>query len=279
MISKVRMFAEQKIDYMMLLNRVANDSEIEMSEDPYWLPEWEQIPGTRIVADYTDSLNSSIIKGLTDEIVGWIIYRRKKDEQVYHKVGEIDADRFFIIDHLVASDNTYAWTIVPKTETKIGISMESEMTYVDWEYWTVTAIKEIEPNVYLADRVWQLQMDVEAAALTQNRNVVVASTLSRYPKIVVGENNFMTQNITAKLGRINKFNGKLEDDIEGLQEWYEWIAQGGYAIIKDPKGHIFGAILTDSATSIDYRILDKPSTVQFSYTETFSVDDISVYEL
>ena len=263
----------------MISNRVANDSEIKTSEDPYWLPEWEQIPGTRIVADYTDSLNSSIIKGLTDEIVGWIIYRRKKDEQVYHKVGEIDADRFFIIDHLVASDNTYAWTIVPKTETKIGISMESEMTYVDWEYWTVTAIKEIEPNVYLADRVWQLQMDVEAAALTQNRNVVVASTLSRYPKIVVGENNFMTQNITAKLGRINKFNGKLEDDIEGLQEWYEWIAQGGYAIIKDPKGHIFGAILTDSATSIDYRILDKPSTVQFSYTETFSVDDISVYEL
>lgn len=182
----------------------------------------------------------------------------------------------------------------------------------NWGNWSICNIEETDnENIYSkVGNTWLLGLNLEEENLTQNLSVTKWDTLGQYPKISVGERNYLSSSVTCLLGRmaeVTTSNGKeyryterenlnseykeispyiqkkeftdskYSREMEKFLKWRDFCGDGALKLLKDIKGNAWVVQIIDSPTSsYNTKALDTPTTISFDWAEVIKIDDISI---
>lgn len=276
----ITLYPKQDVQYLFVTNKAPTaDQQKQMSQA---VPSWDTTSNLVALFDFRGTLLSTSISGLTSPLVGFSFYRRAKNESVMHHICDLpimDGKVETLYDYMVANDHEYIYTVIPITETELGISFESNPVKTDWDSWTIISLDENEDGVYVADEIWQMRFDLSIGDFRINTDVTVSEGYNRYPRVSVGEKQYITGSLSAKLSEINCVTMQLEDTIERLEAWEKFVSSGKKMLIKDTKGQILIGMISDSSSySYDNSLQGLPTTVSFNFIEVENCDDASIYE-
>lgn len=277
--SSIKLFGNQKVDYLIQTERTLTNEEVEETLDQFYMPDTSVFPGiTNIMAPYTDDIVSSFIKGLTEPLVGWQIYKSKKGESFLKKVAEVGKDVNSMIDYMVANQTEYTYYVIPITETQLGINLKSSPITTKWWNWSVMSINNVSGNIYAPDEIWTFRNNLASGQIQQNIDKTTYQNFTRYPKVSSGESNYVTGSVSCLLGEIDCKSNKYIEPAEKFDAWRNFCVNGKNVILKDAKGHIYRVEIISNSSQYMDEAYELPSMISFSFVECDSTDDITVYE-
>lgn len=277
--NKIEIYPNQTIDYLIQIKDTATNEDIAKVNEKNFIPDWNTfLNRTNIMAPYTNSLVSSFITGLTEELLSWGIYRQKIGESSLKKIGEINKSAIYLDDYGVSNQASYKYFVFPVTESQIGINLATNEVSTNWWNWSVTSLKQIDENIYAPKEVWIFDTNLQSGEVTQNLDIVYHNNFTKYPKESRGDMNYITGSISCLLSNIESDTGEYIEPIEKLKAWRDFCADNSLKVIKDRKGNIRLVSLSDTGSSILDESEKQPTTITFSYTEIGDIDKISVYE-
>ena len=274
----ITLYSDTKVDYLVWLSGIPTAPQIETANAWGYLPLWKDYTNAEILAPFTSSLISSYISGLTSPLTGYVIYRGKVGESKISKVAEVDTTVYSIIDYNVANNTQYIYIVFPVTEIEVGVSMTSDPLTSCWWNWSATELLKISDGVYTIRDIFLFDANLESEDNVQNLDQTIYQTYSKYPKSSVGSSNFKTIGFSALLNRVDKTTHIYSDTVALKNSWDEFVVRGNYALLKDPKGNIYCGIFQSPKSRVSDTIGTQPVTIDISFTELASMDDITVYE-
>lgn len=267
-----------KYNYLVVKKRSATQNELSLFSDLNYVPEWSDVSNSILLTTFDGSLVSSYLSGLPTDFTAWAVYRQKKGENVEHFVGKVSRNRLFLIDYLCANQTEYTYFVIPETDGEMGVSMQSPSITTDWWNYSLTSLKQIGENTYVADKVWLFDYNLTSTDIVQNTDVSTFKTFTKHPKVSKGLNNYQTMGISCLIGNVDLVTEKYNDNIELLNAWQNFVSQETLCLWKDRKGSIKVGVVASSPTSkyMDETI-DQLTTITFNFIETMDVNNISVY--
>ena len=155
------LFDDVKYNYLVVKKGSATQEELTNFKKPDYVPKWEEVSRAMILANFDNTLVSSYISGLPKQFDSWAVYRQKIGDKVQKFVGKVERNRLFIIDYLVGNQTEYIYYVIPETTGEMGVSMQSPIIKTDWWNYSLTGLKQIGDNVYVADKVWLFDFNVK----------------------------------------------------------------------------------------------------------------------
>lgn len=186
----------------------------------------------------------------------------------------------------------------------------------NWGSWSICNIEETDDeNIYVkTGNAWILGLNLNEEKLTQNLSVTSWDTLSKYPKLSLGERDYISSTVTCLLGKMEEITVSEDPDaskdyryterinqsstyqepinheqklifadsiysreIEKYEEWVEFCSDGSLKLLKDLKGNAWIVQITSSPeASYNTQVNGIPTTVTFSWSEVMSADNISI---
>lgn len=279
-ITSIKLYGAQTASYLVVNGTNMTDQEIDSVFIDGYEPDWSDVDGTGvIVAPFNGNLVSSYISGLTSELVGFDVYRKRVGETRLYKVCSVDKDTLGIIDYLVRNNVEYQWFVYPVATDEIGVSLESLAAKANFETWTVTFINEVSENVFVPEQTWQFKCNLTSGAFVQNMDKTQFNNYTQYPKFSIGATNYITGSLTALLGDVT-IEGVYHEPIDTWIAWNNMIASGRECLITDTKGNLIKAQITSNQGTQMPNIIDEaPTSISFSFTETGSLQNATIYEV
>lgn len=216
--------------------------------------------------------------GLTSPLVGYVVYRQKVGEAKIGKIAEVNTDMNSIIDYNVANQTEYIYIVYLSTESELGISMTSDPITSCWWGWSATELLKISDNTYTTRDIFLFNANLQSGDNVQNLDQTIFSTYSKYPKSSVGSSNFKTLGFSALLNRVNQTTHIYSDTIPLKNSWDDFVARGNHALLKDPKGNVYYGIFQNPTARVSDMVGSQPVTINISFTELGSTNDITVYK-
>jgi len=265
-------------NYLVLANKMLNESEITTIGNLDYDPKWDSVGGDPfvILANFDENLQSSRKADLGEVLTRWSIYRRKKDDDELIFVGTIDDSEFTITDPLAGNNKEYAYYVFPETENLIGTAMVTDMVKncSGWSY-TIANLIERYDGVYVSNEIWNLSLNVEAGEVTQNLDVTSFQTIGQFDKISRGKKNYLTASISCVLGDLHPQTGLYEMTSEKLNAWRNFISSSDKYIWKDRLGDVRIVSIADNPTSsVMNETSEQAQQISLSVKEVMSIDDI-----
>lgn len=277
--NSIKLFGNQKVDYLIQTNQVLSEEEIQETLDPLFKPDFGIFPDKlNIMAPYTDDIVSSFIKGLTEPLIGWQIYKSKKGENFLTKIAEVGKDIISLTDYMVANQTEYTYYVIPITEGQIGINLKSSPVKTNWWNWSVMSISNVSGNIYAPDEIWIFKNNLSSGQIQQTLDKTTYQNFTKYPKVSSGESNYITGSISCLLGDVDCKSNKYIEPAEKFDAWRNFCVNGKNVILKDAKGHIYRVEIVSNSSQYMDEAYELPSTISFSFVECDSTDDITVYE-
>lgn len=282
LLKKITLYPKQDVDYLSVVR--GKPSLDQMVQSMKITPSWKSTPNLSLLFEFNGDFVSSSVVGLTSRLVGFSIYRRSVNDSVLHHVSDLHFDDEKSIDCLydytVQNNTEYIYTIIPLTENEAGVALEGSAVTTDFDTWSIIAIKPMSDNTYVSGDIWTLESDVTTNPFTQNTCVTKFDGFSKYPKVSIGERNYVSGSVSAKLGQISCETMQFDDNVQKLEAWRHFITQNSQFLIKDIKGQMFiSKILADTTYEYDDSILQMPTTVSFEFVETVDASDKTVYSV
>lgn len=278
--NSIKLFGNQKVDYLIQTNQVLSEEEIQETLDPLFKPDFGIFPDKlNIMAPYTDDIVSSFIKGLTEPLIGWQIYKSKKGENFLTKIAEVGKDIISLTDYMVANQTEYTYYVIPITEGQIGINLKSSPVKTNWWNWSVMSISNVSGNIYVPDEIWIFRNNLSSGQIQQTLDKTTYQNFTKYPKVSSGESNYITGSISCLLGDVDCKSNKYIEPAEKFDAWRNFCVNGKNVILKDAKGHIYRVEIVSNSSQYMDEAYELPSTISFSFVECDSTDDITVYEI
>lgn len=304
-INSVNFIGPIDIDSWFLANENANIIFQTQVKDDFimtYQPTWDSLDLYGVIlCDYTKDLNSSSSEFLAQKIKKYLIYRGEINPGTGEKMREtllltLDMQKMgvdiapSVEDFSVSNNKTYYYKIYPMTDELVMAYMYSNEVVVDGEGWTFLQLYYDEdylmyrPNGY----VWKFFMNLEEQSIVLHDNKVIHENLSQYPKVSTGETKYITTSFTALFGEYNGshnttiINGvKLKpleyyDTANRIEEFIEMCHSTNPVLVRDNKGFIYLATLTEPNFSINEQIEAMPTTVSFNITQIDNVKDKSI---
>lgn len=282
---------------------------------PSFNPTWDStyFKQPRIILQFEKNAHSSSVGNVDlSQIIGYKIYRKEiqfdssgaKKIVDYTLVNQTHSITGFvpeIKDYLVKNNTYYQWVIVPVTEFETqGVSSETEQIKIDCETWSVIFLQDY--NFYQQYKSWTptdifiFRCNLQPGILTQNMDKTQFDNFTQYPKFSVGSKNYLSGELTCLLSDVGyrenetpeekKFRDEqgynyvyYDEPAYKFQKWNECVASGRQCLIKDSKGHAFiGQIINNTGSSYGNNLKDAPTTISFSFIETDTIKNRSVFE-
>lgn len=277
--NQIKIYGNQRVDYLIQTSEKLTEEEVAESMGADFKPDFNIYKGKlNIMAPYTKDIVSSFISGLTEPLIGWQVYRTNPTKPVLEKVAETDKDTTKIIDYLVANQTEYTYYVIPITENQIGVNLKSSPIKTNWWNWSVMSISNVAGNIYIPKDIWVFKNNLTSGPAQQTIDKTVYQNFTQFPKVSVGESNYITGTLTCLLGDVNCKTNKYIEPAEMFDAWRKFCVNGENVILKDAKGHIYRVEIVSNSSQYMDEIAQLPSTISFSYVECDSVDDITVYE-
>lgn len=178
----------------------------------FFRPVWtnENQKDILINCTFNNSLSSKYFDGIETNINSYRIYRNTyydiEDETPFESllIAEVGASELSsvndgttlkITDFSVRNRGIFSYSILPLTDTIIGVRIESNKIKTDWYEWVFTSIGRIRDNIYRPIEQWVFKLNLTAGATQHNVNKVFHQGLSKYPKVSIGRTNYITTSL------------------------------------------------------------------------------------
>lgn len=239
-----------------------------------------------------DKMSNNI--SLLQEAHNAIVFKEEVGISLY-KLYEHDDKVETIIDYSVGNRRNYNyyifWTITttqPQTSTNYRISFKNIRH--NFDAWSIVDI-DSETGEFLSE--WKLRYGLNGGGVTQNISKNKIDNMSRYSSFSHGTTNHLSGSVTCYLGRdiIMSDNSyewyveKLPDDsqfkdlssneeIAMIEAWKYVCASPGDKLIRDIKGNMYLAQITESSITTKEEWEKMPTEIQFGWCETpYGVDE------
>lgn len=276
---KITIYPNQTVDYLIQITDVADSNDLAIVNDKNFMPTWNSfLNRTNIMAPYTNNLISSFITGLTENLLGWGVYRQKIGETALKKIGEIDKSAIYIDDYGVPNQASYRYFVFPLTENQIGINLASPNITTNWWNWSLTSIEKIGDNIYKPKETWIFDTNLESGSTNQNLDIVYHSNFTKYPKVAMGEMDYISGSLSCYLSNVDNDEGEYIESVDKLRAWRKFCADNTPKILKDRKGNIHLVSISDTTSSFLDESEKQVTTISFNYTEIDDINNISIYD-
>lgn len=239
-----------------------------------------------------DKMSNNIM--LRGEAHNAIIFKEEVGISLY-KLYEHDGEVETIIDYSVGNRRNYNyyifWTITttqPQTSTNYRISFKNIRH--NFDAWSIVDI-DSETGEFLSE--WKLRYGLNGGGVTQNISKNKIDNMSRYSSFSHGTTNHLSGSVTCYLGRdiimsdnsYEWYAEKLPDDsqfkdlssneeIAMIEAWKYVCASPGDKLIRDIKGNMYLAQITESSITTKEEWEKMPTEIQFGWCETpYGVDE------
>lgn len=179
----------------------------------FFKPKWTDKNQKDILINCTfeNSLSSKYFDGIESQINSYRIYRNTyytlEDEVPFESllIAEInsselpsinDGTLLRIADFSIRNRGVFSYSILPLTDTIIGARIETNKIKTDWYEWIFTSIGKIRDNIYRPTEQWVFKLNISAGDTTHNINKVFHQGLGKYPKVSVGQTNYITTSLS-----------------------------------------------------------------------------------
>lgn len=235
-----------------------------------------------------DKMSNNI--SLLQEAHNAIVFKEEVGISLY-KLYEHDDKVETIIDYSVGNRRNYNYYIFwtqPQTSTNYRISFKNIRH--NFDSWSIVDI-DSETGEFLSE--WKLRYGLNGGGVTQNISKNKIDNMSRYSSFSHGTTNHLSGSVTCYLGRdiIMSDNSyewyveKLPDDsqfkdlssneeIAMIEAWKYVCASPGDKLIRDIKGNMYLAQITESSITTKEEWEKMPTEIQFGWCETpYGVDE------
>ena len=247
------------------------------------------------------------------------IYRKTPNQKYYDFICELENGEFSFTDYNVSNNEYYHYLAAVELPTSSGepeyqIYQNREesgaLTYLKmhWGSWSICDIEEtLKENIYVkTGNTWSLKFNIAGESLTQNLSVTTWDSLGQYPKISIGQKNYMSSSFSGLLGEIieyskyndfeeillnqprqvyeytEKFNvtNPYATEVEKLNRWIEFCYNGKLKLLKDIKGNawviqIVSSPINDINVQSNYQL----TTINFEWQEVLDIKTISIVSI
>lgn len=276
--NSITIYGNQKVDYLIQTNSMLTEEEVEISMPREFMPDFDTYKEKiNIMAPYTYNIVSSTISGLTEPLIGWQVYRSKKDDPVIYKVADVYKNVLGITDYLVANQTEYVYYVIPVTESKLGITFISSAVKTNWWNWCLMSIKNVTNNIFIPEQIWTFDNNLTSGDITHNIDKTIYQNFTKYPKVASGNSTYISGSISCLLGDVNCKTNTYDEPVEKMEAWREFCASDNEIILKDRKGNMYKVAITENSSQFIDEVGSQPSVISFSYVECGEIGDIKVY--
>ncbi|MEG1863340.1 MAG: hypothetical protein RR198_07000 [Oscillospiraceae bacterium] len=275
--NKITLYDGIKCNYLALNKGLSSIEERNNFNSATYTPNWYNTNKQLIMANYKNTLSSSLIEGLTEPISGWNIYRQKSGDARQYLIATVPQTQLFLIDYLCSNTGEYRYTIVPITATQLGVSLQSSLIKNDFDKYILMSIKQVEDNIYIPDELWAFSYNIPVPSVVQNTTATVLPTYARLPKFSQGESNYKTITVSCLLGGIKSHGYDYYESLELLKRWNEFVAKGNLCVWKDLKGDMTLCKINANPTYSSLADgVNMPTVLSFELVEICEFNDMSV---
>ena len=193
----------------------------------------------------------------------------------------------YIIDYNLINNSYYKFKVIT-IKNSGGILATNNLYFSkEVEYktcgdsYTLIDIFENEDGTYSTGDSWSFKYNLEIGDTTINQNKNKIDTLSPYPVIFNGKNNYESGTISALIGDVDSNNYYENNDINNvdkLLQCKEFICNNNLKLLKDYKGNRWIVRTFDNPSySIDTKSMNQVTKISFSWVEVMP-NDISVVD-
>lgn len=266
-------------DYLWIKSGISSQEELDIINDYYYIPEW--VDGTILLSPFTTGINGGNVTSLSGNITSYSIYRKRPNDTTLTFVANVPADQSTINDYNIRNEESYQYIIFPQTDTEVGQQFETTFLQANWNMWSLIGLEESSTeNLYYADttNIWLFRSNIQSSEMTQNLQTYTYENFTRFPKISVGDMNYITTSFSALIGSVQYINGTIKyvDTVEMRRNFNSFIANGKMKLLKDIKGSNFVGQTTGNNFSVDDKTYEQILRVSFDFTQLADSETVSV---
>lgn len=281
--NRIDIMGALNINYMQI--RSEKDSLTDFSTFPESLenPVWDS--KTIALAKFDGNISASNFEGGNISYDCYKIFRLNEEDGSVKYIATVDNSTDSskaIKDYCLSSDGRYRYLIYPVLEDgATGNVINSESITPRFNYWSVSEIIPTgEDKIYTVNRdnMWRFWLNPETGEITQTFGKSVKTGFKRYPVVAGSKINYTTLSVTVLLGDLICGEGEHSlDSVYKKNKWNEFANSQSLKLFTDPKGECLIGDITSTSSSVDYSVIQMPTSLTFEFTQTTDTKDISVY--
>lgn len=219
------------------------------------------------------------------------------------------SNKYKFQDYGIANNHRYRY-IAYKTETINGETTYYKGTLdtglIRWNAWSITELHPVtgDNSQFTASKedVWLFNLNLSTGAQTQNIIRESRQTLGQFNQYSQGELNYISGDVNCLLGSqvvpasyvvengVQKFVGGYQEKllfnsnptsnerVDMLNAWRKVVKSPNPKLLKDRLGQIFLITINSSSNTPQDNVGIQPNTLNFSWSEIGSMEDISVVD-
>ena len=276
--NKASLYGNSIVDYLWIKDIIVPQSEIDEINVYAYAPVWDA--NTLLLATFDNNINAGNITSLTDNVIAWQIYRKKRQDATLTFIARIPASQYKLSDFNVLNNTEYQYTIFAETENYISAPLE-QLGYINafWWDWSLVGLKDSDTEgLYYADNdnIWLFDTMLTSGGFEQNIDKYTIDNFTQFPKVSSGKKNYLTSSITAFLSNVNITTGKYADTVEQYNAFVDFIAQPTPKLLRDRKGN--GWIVSTIGNTMQYidASAEQITQVSFSFVQLNDVSAVNV---
>ena len=278
-INRVELYGAQTIDYLWVTTTDLDASWEQTLNNAEYEPVWDI--GTQFLARFNFSFNAG---NAGDEagnsLVGWTIYREEMDSDVLKYVKTLDIMDDFVVDYNVKWGQEYKYYMFPTFKNSMGTPFVSPRVKACWIDWILLMCREEKENEFAVEESFLFQLNTTSGQMNNNADVQVFKTYQKYPKVVKGQSNYLSGQLSSLVGYIGESNGELDyiERLDMIDRLMKLNVDPRRKFLKDKKGHVWEVELTAPST-MEYmeNVAGQPVTGGINWTEVAPTNNISIY--
>lgn len=278
-INRIEINGAVTLDYLWLTNTDITEAMKITLDNISYEPVWDV--NTEFLARFNFNTNAGNAgEKAGNSLQGWKVYRQNVKGSTLKYVKTLDPSEIFVVDYNTEWGQTYVYYLFPEYEQAMGTPFVSREVTACWIDWILLLCREEKENEFAVEESFLFQLNVNSGQMNNNADSSVFKTYGRYPRVLKGQSNFLSGQLSSLIGYAGETNGEIQyiEKIELMERLKEVSTDNRRKFLKDKKGHVWEVELT-APTTFEYmeNVAGQPVTGGIAWTEVASTKDISIY--
>ena len=254
-INRVEIRGAVTVDYLWMTGTdVTTEEWLSILNQANYEPTWDI--NTEFLAKFNENLNAGNAPEIAcNTLKGWKIYRQDLEGSSLKYVKTLDPDEIFIVDYNVKWGQEYRYYLFPEYTEAMGTPFVSNNVKACWTDWILLLCREEEgkKNEFAVEESFLFQLNTSSGQMNNNADVQVFKTYQRYPRVVKGQSNYLSGQLSSLVGYMGETDGELEyiEKLDMIDRLMMLNTDNRRKFLKDKKGHVWEIELT-APTSMEY---------------------------
>lgn len=279
MYSKIKIHGDCDVNYIWSKSGDLSEDEINsVYSNGIYSPVWDN--NTVTLSTFQDDINGNQ-NIQNDNIVGYVVQRKRIDEDRLYSVVEVPKDETVVYDFNVQNKNSFTYRIIPVlNDGTYGSYIETNNVPIDWTYISICdLVPTNKDNEYMVDKdnIWLFKLNITPNALKPVFNKQIINGLGQFPKFSQDNTNYLTFGLEALLGDVSCRGKYFGDDVDKMEKWVSFCNSGNIKLLKDLRGNVIPCDIQDTSMQSSDNTIPQYTTISFNITQLDDRKNISAY--